>query len=274
MDTYQQYLYGRGLAQNTIRNYLYHIDRAGEYATRNGYDLANLKPSEARDLAEAWPRSAASRRQLRVALQHYWRWLHVDGPIDSIRVPKRPVPAFRGIPEDQTRRLLNLARTDWPRGGSVYIGIYLGIRRQDIASLKWTDFHSDFTWVRFHEAKNDRYRELPVHPRLKEALTPHVWPGDWVFPARLSYGHVATTTLNNWASQICQEAGIGHVTPHQFRHTCGGRVYEETGDINLAMEWLGHMDISTTRIYTKVGNKQLMAGMASLNWEDNDLQAA
>ena len=38
-----------------------------------------------------------------------------------------------------------------------------------------------------------------------------------------------------------------HITPHKLRSTYGTTLYQETGDIYLVADVLGHKDVNTTR---------------------------
>ena len=40
---------------------------------------------------------------------------------------------------------------------------------------------------------------------------------------------------------------IKHITPHKLRSTYGTALYQETGDIYLVADVLGHKDVNTTR---------------------------
>ena len=79
-------------------------------------------------------------------------------------------------------------------------------------------------WLRIPIGKlhNDRY--IPLHPTLKELLD------DWIANHRpiglrserllLEHGRPITKLrVANALSRISNDAGIGHVTPHQLRHT-------------------------------------------------------
>ena len=266
MDAYREYLIGLGLTPKTVRTYELKFIRAQRWAEEQDVDLRKLKPSQAAELAKVWPFTHSSRRQLRSALVHYWHMCDVDGPARAIRVPKPPRPRWRGLEDDQTLRLLRTAVSEWPVGGVIYLGVYLGMRREEIATLRWDDFDDDLGWVRI-TGKQDRTRDLPVHPRVRAVLSPHKWPGEYVFPGRLG-GHVSLTTINNWIAAVGKKAELGHIHPHQLRHTSGGKVYDTTHDVYMARDWLGHVEVKTTQTYTRVHSDRLVAGMESLDWED------
>ena len=42
-------------------------------------------------------------------------------------------------------------------------------------------------------------------------------------------------------------AALKHITPHKLRSTYGTQLYQETGDIYLVADVLGHSDVNTTR---------------------------
>jgi len=50
--------------------------------------------------------------------------------------------------------------------------------------------------------------------------------------------------VNEYTSQI---TSFKHITPHKLRSTYGTALYQQTGDIYLVAEVLGHNDVNTTR---------------------------
>lgn len=51
---------------------------------------------------------------------------------------------------------------------------------------------------------------------------------------------------------------------HACRHTCATRLIEETGDLQLVQEWLGHRDIRSTQVYAHITPKALRRGAEAL----------
>lgn len=50
--------------------------------------------------------------------------------------------------------------------------------------------------------------------------------------------------VKKYASRV---TALKHITPHKLRSTYGTALYQETGDIYLVADVLGHKDVNTTR---------------------------
>lgn len=118
--------------------------------------------------------------------------------------------------------------------------------------------------------ESDRARNIPgvLLPHAVEGKTPHVgkeWAWFWVFPAPnlardahsgvIRRHHMYEEHLQRAVKVAVPAAGLSqHVCCHTFRHCFATHLIEDGCDIHLVQKWLGHKDIATTRIYTRVLN--------------------
>ena len=80
-------------------------------------------------------------------------------------------------------------------------------------------------------------------------------PSRQLFPSRNKNGSVAMNrqTAHEMLKKAFQAAGLnGKLATHSLRKSFAQRVYEESGDIYLVQELLGHRNVSTTQKYIGV----------------------
>lgn len=247
-DHFEEWLLGHKLSDNTVNQYLGVIRRTRTLVVEQGWDLSTLTARQVRWLADAYPQSRGSLVQLRAALSHYWKMIGYDGPIDALVPPTETGPTFyRGLDDSKADRLEAYARDH--DGLVVLVGLYLGLRRSEIAGLRWSDFTPDLEWVRVR-GKGRKTRTIPVSHTLELEPT-----GEWVFPSR--HGHISDSTAYARIRRMGVDAGIGPIKPHALRHTCLTRLYRKTNNLRLVQEFAGHSSSSTTERYTWVGEAEM-----------------
>lgn len=264
-NEFVEYLTSLSLADHTIRNYRRTLRAALSWAEANDVDLTAAKPTEIAALAKAVPYTCASRGQLRSTLNHYWRMLDVAGYPGAVKVPPPPDPEWNGLEDDDLVALLKVARAHWPEGATVLIGAYTGARRTEIATSAWQSFDPELRWVRIM-GKGSRTRWVPVDPTLRAFLRPHQEPSGYLFPGRFG-GHITPATVWAWVRRLADEAGIGLIHPHQLRHSFAQKLYDGSEDPELVAEMMGHRDLKSVRIYTKVRRQRKVEALRFLDWE-------
>lgn len=66
---------------------------------------------------------------------------------------------------------------------------------------------------------------------------------------------ISTRSVERKFNKITQGTSK-HITPHKMRATCATRLYEETGDIYLVQQQLGHKNIENTKRYAAVSERK------------------
>ncbi len=137
-----------------------------------------------------------------------------------------------------------------------------GLRVTELINLKVNDIHFSEEVVRV-TGKGNKQRIIPVGSSalewLKNYLT-HSRPllekkiksGNYLF---LSKRSTKLTRMSVWkiVNKYVTLAGIEkEVHPHTFRHSFATHLLEGGADLRAVQEMLGHVDISTTQIYTHV----------------------
>lgn len=80
---------------------------------------------------------------------------------------------------------------------------------------------------------------------------------DYVFLNRFGR-KLSRIMVFNIIKRYCQEAGINkEISPHTFRHTFATHLLEGGANLRAIQMMLGHEQISTTEIYTKVDRQML-----------------
>lgn len=262
---YEEWLLGEGLEASTILNYCGKLERIREICAGEGWEMEALTASQLRAVADRFPQTRSTLGQLKGALAHYYRMVDYPARLGAIKLPSRTgVDGYKGLEDDEAYMLESTARERGEDGLAVLVGLYLGLRRSELVTLRWSDFDDDVEWVDVL-GKGSKRRWLPVHPTLKTELVRRHNLSQWVFPGRFD-GHVHHGTVYLWVERVGQAAGLGKVHPHALRHTCATRMYEETGDVRVVQQFLGHSDPATTARYTRVPRRRLEAAVATLNY--------
>lgn len=271
MDTtlYEEWLLGEGLGDSTILNYRGKVQRAHALAVQQGWDIDRLTAHQIRWVADQFPQTRSTLGQLKAALAHYWNMTGTPARLGAIRLPARTgIEEYMGLEDEDAENLDAIAEEALldghvREGLAVMFGLYQALRRGEMAVLRWEDFTDDLRWMDVL-GKGNKRRWIPVHPVLRERLTP---ASGYVFPGRVT-GHAHTGTIYLWIGELGAAAKVpaDRRNPHALRHTCLTRLYEETGDIRLVQVFAGHADPATTAKYTRVSRVRMAAAIEKLDY--------
>jgi len=250
-------LRARHLARKTACNYARQLAHLAKWCIEHGATIDTISGGVLESYAEELPRSRSTRGSLRSALTHYFAMtLHPEPPLWAVRVPKARRMVCKALEDEDARTLeaAALARND-RKGLAVVIGLYLGLRRFEIAKLRWADFSDG--WLRI-VGKGDVEASIPVHQVVSDYLARLPNSSVFVFPGR-SGGSLNPTTLWGWVREVASEAGVGQVPTHVLRHTALATGNDETGDLRSVQDFARHAEPTTTSGYTRTTKRRMVA---------------
>ena len=217
--------------------------------------------------------SAATRRTEVVALRQWFEWLVRRGYVTHDPTVDLEAPSVKaGLPkpisnDEHWRRLITADMPDRMRL-ALYLGYYVGLRREEITSLtgsQITDTHIErfvrkgggddtLPWRSMIEVVEEKIPEVVPEPgRFQELLLRQARE---VRSERLTYkdGHQIYKGLR----ALCQKLGLPHYTPHQLRHSCASNLVNRAHvPLHIVSSLLNHSSIDMTRRYVRAGGDEL-----------------
>ncbi|MCC9657962.1 tyrosine-type recombinase/integrase [Rhodopirellula halodulae] len=146
-----------------------------------------------------------------------------------------------------------------------------GLRVSEVARLQWTDFDFDRQQIRVQlgKGKKDRYVMLAddLLPLMRQ-LWQHTKGIGYLFPSEdgRSGRHLSPRTIQRAVKRARVLAGINKaITPHSFRHSFATHLIESGTDIRFIQKLLGHTNLETTSLYTKVAQMKSTAVASPLD---------
>lgn len=258
-------LLSRGLAPRTVTLYEQIVRRADMWWNASNRRLAVASAGEVAEYLLEVPNSYSSRKNLSCALRSYWMVVgHPNPPTGAIRMPPKPEGECRALEEGDVRILGKAARTRGDRKGlAVAIALYTGMRRAELARLRWDAFGDD-GWVRW-VGKREKARKLPIHARLTKLLAEAPRDGPYVFMGRFG-GPVTPATIWAWVREVSTDAGVPTIAPHVCRHIAIATGNDRTRDLRAAQAFAGHSNPAQTAVYTRASTRRLRAIVDSLDY--------
>jgi integrase/recombinase XerD len=268
-----------GLSRLTQNAYEKDLTRFAEYADTKGHAApldvtARLLREYVYHLKDLGLSPASIRRNVS-AIRTYFRFLIGDGivvrdPSERLETPKR----WRELPDvlsvDEIKRLIAAPTLDdnmvYRDRALLELAYGAGLRVSEWISLTVRDVLFEEGLVRVF-GKGSKERLVPIGRSaigavaiyLRE-LRPKLEKGEGKGILFLNARGRPLTRMGAWKilRGYVERAEITkHVTPHTLRHSFATHLLEGGADLRAVQEMLGHVDISTTQIYTHVDREYL-----------------
>ncbi len=275
----------RRLADRTLILYASALERLESFAQAQALSLTDVQPLHIRRWAAQLHGRGLGSRSVAIHLagwRGFYRWLGHEGrvpanPVAGIRPPKGAQPLPKALPVDQAVALaethddttdprLDLrdhAMVELLYGCGLRVAELIGLDVQAGAQAKgWLDLEEGLAHVL---GKGSRRRTVPVGQAAVASV--QAWltvRNGWapageraLFTSRLG-GRLSDGQLRRRLARRALLAGLPqHVHPHMLRHSCASHVLQSSGDLRGVQELLGHAQVRTTQVYTRLDFQHL-----------------
>lgn len=195
-------------------------------------------------------------------------------PADGVKRPTAGANEGKSpaLSAERAKALLNAPGNDTLKGlrdrAILSALLFHGLRRAELCSLTVGDLQERSGVVHFRvEGKGGKMRFIPVHPHTIQRVREYL--------ARVEHGQNARAALfwpvKNPSYGVLEKALTGHaiyknvvqkyardlgiepraICVHGLRATAATNALDHSADIARVQEWLGHSNISTTRLYDR-----------------------
>jgi integrase/recombinase XerC len=274
------------LAQRTVELYTLDLRRLQANAHAAGVALTDVHNAHIRRWVVQMHGAGRSGRGIALILsgwRGFYTWLGREGliasnPVQDVRAPKAPKPLPKALSVDEAVQLASYeavpdesapgleARdhciTELLYGCGLRIGELVGLDvRASSVARGWIDTDSSEAHVL---GKGSKRRSVPVGSKAIEAL--EAWlelRREWVSdnPALFINARGGRLTPQHIRVRLKQrsfKAGLATpVHPHMLRHSFASHVLQSSGDLRAVQELLGHANITTTQVYTRLDFQHL-----------------
>jgi integrase/recombinase XerC len=270
----------RRLAPRTLAIYADALARLQRFAAATPVALRDARPEHARRWAALLHGEGLAPRSIALALsawRGFYRGLGLQGliaanPVDGVRAPKAAKPLPKALSVDHAVALASHAAVAGDaalaaRDRCMVELLYgCGLRVAELTGLDVRAGTDAAGWLDAPDAtahvlgKGSKRRSVPVGAPALEALQAWLALRSELAradePALFVSRHGSRLTASQVRSRLkarALQAGVPtHVHPHMLRHSFASHLLQSSGDLRAVQELLGHANIATTQVYTKL----------------------
>lgn len=273
------------LAARTVELYALDLQKLSENAIKAGVPLLQVQNAHVRRWVAQMHGGGRSGRGIALILsgwRGFYTWLGREGlvrsnPAQDVRAPKAPKPLPKALSVDDAVQFAEFseeAAEPWleARDAAIVELLYgCGLRVGELVGLDalasgaakgWIDLQAGEAHVL---GKGSKRRSVPVGSKaiaalkhwldLRGAVLKGSEPA--LFVGRQG-ARLSSQAVWQRLKQRSLKAGLATpVHPHMLRHSFASHVLQSSGDLRAVQELLGHANIGTTQVYTRLDFQHL-----------------
>lgn len=265
----------KALSINTVKSYENDLKGFFKHLKEEALHYLSCKKNDILDyllsLKEKGYSSASIARVLST-LKQFYRYLILENkmdydPTEGLKSPKLWQRLPKALEIDEVKKLLSVMLNSryFLRDIAMLELMYAsGLRVSELVKLKLSDLNLEAGFIRV-KGKADKERVVPIAQKTVETIKKYL---NELRPKLIKKKASEYVFLNNRGQPMTRQrfwqnlkamgrAACVEVTPHMIRHSFATHLLEGGADLRSLQKMLGHSDISTTQIYTKVSMDRL-----------------
>ena len=275
------------LAARTVELYALDLAKLGDFASAQQLALTDVKNHHVRRWIASMHSGGRSGRGIALILsgwRGFYAWLGrqslvASNPVQDVRAPKAPKPLPKALAVDDAVQFADFASDDAPwleaRDAAMVELLYgSGLRVGELVGLDAVASPQARGWIDMQAAeahvlgKGSKRRSVPVGGPALQALAR--WLDVRASAKAVAAPDCAALFLGRNGTRLSaqsvwqrlkrrsQLAGLNTpVHPHMLRHSFASHVLQSSSDLRGVQELLGHANISTTQVYTRLDFQHL-----------------
>ena len=276
---YYTYLkFERNFTDNSVSAYLSDIDKLLRFAESKNKSLLSLEQFDIEEFVAGLSDlgiEATTQKRILIGARAFYKFARIEkltdqDPTELIESPKlgEHLPVVLSVSEvDRIIAAADPSPCDGQRNRAILENLYsCGLRVSELTELRMSAIYETEGYISVF-GKGRKQRIVPIaESALREIHNYYAFRyeidvkhgfEDYVFLNRFGR-KLSRIMVFNIVKRYCAEAGISkEVSPHTFRHTFATHLLEGGANLRAIQMMLGHEQISTTEIYTKVDKQML-----------------
>lgn len=276
---YYSYLkFERNFTENSVAAYMSDIGKLQKFAESKEKTLLTLEQFDIEEFIAGLNDlgvEATSQKRILVGARSFYKFVRLSrladvDPTELIETPKlgEHLPVVLSVEEvDAIIAATDPSTIDGQRNRAILETLYsCGLRVSELIDLRISNIYADEGYISVF-GKGRKQRIVPIAESALQEIRNYfafryeldVKHGfeDYVFLNRFGR-KLSRIMVFNIVKRYCDEAGVKkEISPHTFRHTFATHLLEGGANLRAIQMMLGHEQISTTEIYTKVDRQML-----------------
>ena len=270
----------KGLSQNSIYSYTYDLKKFSEFLANKNRNILDATHEDIQQFLkyEKVDKKNSTRTLARslAAIRQFYNFIsdnvdtNIKNPTEKIETPRveKTLPDFLTV--NELNKLFNsISEEDCYelRDKTIFELLYSsGLRISEAIDLNSGDVDFDNLFVTVI-GKGNKQRMVPIGKEAARLLLKYrkesrpaiigSRESEFLFVSKKGSQLNRKSVWRLLKNYVTRTEIKKNITPHTLRHSFATHLIENGADLRSVQELLGHMDISTTQIYTHMAKKQL-----------------